>query len=293
MSKKVRCYHVTREVYDKTRNQKHTILVYGELVQTNEAKGFVIAPVTYIKSNNDIRNIDDKYVILNRNDKRPVRIFNFGWAICDLSDEFDLATGIKLAKRRFSNSPMVTTDVRFFSDEMIKAILESELNFMEEHLEEKFLPDDYQNGCNGECETCQRDDCDSKGSIEPEVKTHDEIKECETEELPTFSKSVTNETEPDLSEGAFIKYRDGYKNVKRYGLVKSVEKRDKRNIVSLYWKVTRFENGWSVVTNEKFELDEDIEFLPTSEIEKEFIIKSIIGETLDLTWDDKNRRFKL
>jgi len=174
MSKKVRCYHATREVIDTVKKEKHTILVYGELVQTNKAKGFLLAPVTYNKINHrEIRSIDDRYVVLSRNqDRRPTRQFNFGWAICDANDEFDLANGIRIAKRRFSDSPMTTTDVRFFSDDMIRSILENELDFIERNLESKYLPDDYQNGCNGECESCQRHDCDSKGS----VKTYDELK---------------------------------------------------------------------------------------------------------------------
>ena len=86
MSKKVRCYHATREVIDTVKKEKHTILVYGELVQTNEAKGFLLAPVTYNKINHrEIRSIDDRYVVLSRNqDRRPTRQFNFGWAILSL-----------------------------------------------------------------------------------------------------------------------------------------------------------------------------------------------------------------
>ena len=131
MSKKLRRYHATREVLD-SKNQKHTILVYGELLQTNDDKGFILAPITYKKKDkNNIVSLDDKYVVLSRhNDLRPTREFNFGWAICDANDEFDMQKGVHLAKKRFSDSPMTTTDVRFFSDSMIAAILKNELNFI-------------------------------------------------------------------------------------------------------------------------------------------------------------------
>ena len=136
--KKIRCYHCTKEIYDAT-GQKHTILVYGELVQTNEDQGFVIAPVTYTKKGNDIVSINDKYNIIGFRDNHPTRKFNLGWAICDSNDNFDLATGIKLAKKRFSDSPMTTTDVRFFSDDMIKVVLENETDFIFNHIE-KYIP---------------------------------------------------------------------------------------------------------------------------------------------------------
>ena len=64
MSKKLRRYHATREVID-SKNQKHTILVYGELLQTNDDKGFILAPITYKKKDrNNIVSFDDKYVVV-------------------------------------------------------------------------------------------------------------------------------------------------------------------------------------------------------------------------------------
>ena len=253
MSKKLRRYHATREVID-SKNQKHTILVYGELLQTNDDKGFILAPITYKKKDrNNIVSFDDKYVVLSRhNDLRPTREFNFGWAICDPNDEFDMATGVKLAKKRFSDSPMTTTDVRFFSDDMIAAILKNELNFIQEHLEDKYLPDDYKNGCNGECETCQRHDCESKGSIGPEVKTYDESKELEhTEEFPSIKLECdTTNAYENFKHGDFIKFNhNGYT---KYGIVRSLN----NGVINMYWEFTCFNrNNYAFETNTAHEVE--------------------------------------
>ena len=292
MSKKVRCYHATREVIDTVKNKKHTILVYGELVQTNEAKGFVLAPVTYNKRNHrEIRSVDDQYVVLSRNqDMRPTRQFNFGWAICDANDEFDLATGIRIAKRRFSDSPMTTTDVRFFSDDMIRSILENELNFIEKHLENKYLPNDYQNGCDGKCESCPKHDCDSRGSIEPEVKTYDESKELETEELPTV-EFESHKEQHILKHGDFIKFTNGYAFM--YGVVRDsgMGNDSKSPYVNLYWKLTKVDDGWVFRTNETIDTRE-IEFLTPRDYEDDLTYK-ILYEVFGVVWDKERKSLKL
>jgi hypothetical protein len=294
MSKKVRCYHATREVIDTVRNEKHTILVYGELVQTNEAKGFLLAPVTYNKINHrEIRSIDDRYVVLSRNqDRRPTRQFNFGWAICDANDEFDLATGIRIAKRRFSDSPMTTTDVRFFSDDMIRSIIENELNFIERNLVVKYLPDDYQNGCNGECETCQRHDCDSKGSVEPESKTYDEPNELEldAEELPTV-EFETHKEQHTLKHGDFVKFTNGYSFM--YGVVRDsgLGFDSKSPYVNLYWKLIRTDDGWVFRTNETIDTRE-IEFLTPRDYEDDLTYK-ILYEVFGVIWNKERKSIKL
>ena len=294
MSKKVRCYHATREVIDTIKNQKHTILVYGELVQTNEAKGFILAPVTYNKRNHrDIKSIDDRYVVLSRTqDLRPTRQFNFGWAICDQNDEFDLGVGIRIAKRRFSDSPMTTTDVRFFSDDMIRSILENELDFIEEHLEDKYLPDDYQNGCDGKCESCPKHDCDSRGSAEQEVKTYDEQKEfeLETEELPTVEFEAHKE-QHTLKPGDFVKFTNGYSFM--YGVVRDsgLGIDSKSPYVNLYWKLIKTNDGLVFRTNETIDTRE-IEFLTPRNYEDDLTYK-ILYEVFGVVWDRERKILKL
>ena len=296
MSKKVRCYHTTREVIDTTKNEKHTILVYGELVQTNDTKGFILAPVTYTKRNHkDIKSIDDKYVVLSRNqDLRPTRQFNFGWAICSADDEFDLEVGIRIAKRRFSDSPMTTTDVRFFSDDMIHSILENEVNFIEKNLETKYLPDDHQNGCNGECKSCQRHDCYKKGNIDPEIKTYDESKEpeveLETEEFPTVEFEA-RKGQRQLKHGDFVKFTDGYAFM--YGVVRDtgVTDNSKSPYINLYWKLTKVQDGWTFRTNETINRN-DVEFLTPREYEDSLTYK-ILYEVFGVVWDGKRNSIKL
>lgn len=230
MSKKLRRYHATREVLD-SKNQKHTILVYGELLQTNDDKGFILAPITYKKKDkNNIVSLDDKYVVLSRhNDLRPNREFNFGWAICDPNDKFDMATGVKLAKKRFSDSPMTTTDVRFFSDDMIAAILKNELNFIQEHLEEKYLPK----------------------AKEEEDKKGEKVCEIDTEEFPSIKlESDTTDAYKNFKHGDFIKF--SYNGYTKYGIIRSVND----GVVNLYWEFTCFNrNRYTFETNTAYEVD--------------------------------------
>lgn len=290
MSKKVRCYHATREAIDTVKNEKHTILVYGELVQTNEAKGFLLAPVTYNKINHrEIRSIDDRYVVLSRNqDIRPTRQFNFGWAICDANDEFDLATGIKIAKRRFSDSPMTTTDVRFFSDDMIHSILESELNFIEKHLEIKYLPDDFKVDAN-----CETNDVIGLGdkpddSLEIEVEVDDQ--DTKTEELPTVEFEAHKE-QHTLKHGDFVKFTNGYSFM--YGVVRDsgLGIDSKSPYVNLYWELTKVDDGWVFRTNETIDTRE-IEFLTPREYEDDLTYK-ILYEVFGVIWDIKRKSIKL
>ena len=297
MSKRVRRYHATREVYDSTLNQKHTILVYGELVQSNEEKGFILAPITYKKRDkNNIVSLDDKYVVLSRkNDLRPTREFNFGWAICDSNDEFDLQKGVHLAKKRFSDSPMTTTDVRFFSDDMIAAILKNELNFIEQHLEEKYLPsfdnaigsaeepeeekefelelddEDSKNGCDGQCQSCNNDCSERKCD--------------ETEELPNLKLEAKSDN--FAKNGDFIVFTD---DIKRYGVVKSV----KDDVINLYWEFTQYSVGhYALETNVSYRLDDlriiNIVHKENLEGNSDYeFVKRLTSEVFGYEWDPKN-----
>ena len=302
MSKKVRCYHTTREVIDTVKNEKHTILVYGELKQTNFEKGFVLAPITYAKRNhNDIKTIDDKFVVLSRNhDLRPTRQFNFGWAICSGNDKFDLETGIKIAKKRFSDSPMTTTDVRFFSDDMIHSILKNELNFIEKNLEEKYLPDDFKvtvdnetnsqnnmNGCDGECETCPQENCASRtqnDSFDVEVEIEPETDENQNVEYEAHISKNQNH----LKRGQFIKFTNG--NTFMYGVVRDngITDNSKSPYVKLYWKLTKLKDGWRFGTNETIDTDE-IQFLMPKYYEDDLIYKTLY-EVFGIIWDSKSNR---
>ena len=318
MSKKVRCYHATREVIDTVKKQKHTILVYGELVQTNEAKGFVLAPVTYNKRNHrDIRTIDDRYVVLSRNqDLRPTRQFNFGWAICDANDEFDLATGIKIAKRRFSDSPMTTTDVRFFSDDMIHSILENELDFIERNLEVKYLPDDsttviHHTSVDDNGNVTSEDETRLSGSKlrrfrhvhKNNDETHNETpddsleielevdnKETETEEIPTVEFEARKERHT-LKHGDFVKFTNGYTFM--YGVVRDsgLGNDSKSPYVNLYWKLIRTNDGWVFRTNETIDTRE-IEFLTPRNYEDDLTYK-ILYEVFGVIWDKERKSIKL
>ena len=263
MSKKVRRYHAMREVFD-SKNQKHTILVYGELTQTNDEKGFILAPITYKKKDkNNIVSLDDKYVVLSRrNDLRPTREFNFGWAICSADDEFDLAKGAHLAEKRFSDSPMTTTDVRFFSDDMIAAILKNELDFIEEHLLEKYIPCRFREegqpfGCkNKEKELELEIEEDENGPYVSDdackCKNSHSAKDCncrcheqnnnlqETEEeLPNIRIEAKEQKNGfNFEEGDFVEFVENCERI--YGIVRNVN----NGSITFYWELKDVEDEY-------------------------------------------------
>ena len=53
-----------------------------------------------------------------------------GFAICNSSDTFNINTGIKVAKKRFAKSPMTTQNGNFLTEDMLKAIVDNELNYI-------------------------------------------------------------------------------------------------------------------------------------------------------------------
>lgn len=126
MDKKVKTYYHYSEVVSSDGNS-HTVLVYGEVSESSLISGF--APVTFTRKARIVRSVGEP-IIVNSEFRSPVKSFNMGFAICNASDTFDVNTGIKVAKKRFAKSPMTTQNGNFLTEDMLKAIVDNELNYI-------------------------------------------------------------------------------------------------------------------------------------------------------------------
>lgn len=126
MGKKVKTYYNYSEVVSSD-GKSHTVLVYGEVRESNLISGF--APVTFTRKGRIVRSVGEP-IIVNNEFRSPVKSFNMGFAICDASDTFDVNTGIKVAKKRFAKSPMTTQNGNFLTRDMLKAIVDNELSYI-------------------------------------------------------------------------------------------------------------------------------------------------------------------
>lgn len=126
MNKKVKSYYHYESVTSGD-GSSHTVLVYGEVSEDKFISGF--APVTFTRKGRIIKSVGEP-VIVNSEFRSPVKKFNMGFAICNSSDTFDVNTGIKVAKKRFAKSPMTTQNSSFLTEDMLKAIVDNELNYI-------------------------------------------------------------------------------------------------------------------------------------------------------------------
>ena len=103
------------DVFFDGNGQKHTVLVYGEI---KSQKISSLSPYKFLK-------------------KRTLKSLNIGWAICSEEDEFDLDTGIKLAKKRLYKNlgDLFSFNRNFLTDDMVNAILKNEVNYIKSHIE--------------------------------------------------------------------------------------------------------------------------------------------------------------
>lgn len=126
MSKKVKSYYHYENV-KSANGASHIVLVYGEVSEDKFISGF--APVTFTRKGRIIKSVGDP-IIVNHEFRSPVKTFNMGFAICNSSDTFNINTGIKVAKKRFAKSPMTTQNGNFLTEDMLKAIVDNELNYI-------------------------------------------------------------------------------------------------------------------------------------------------------------------
>ena len=112
------------------------LFVYGEMNEFSVVAA--LAPVTATPRGHVIKEVFDPIMYIDNPSMSRHRHFNMGWAICQKGDEFDVETGIRIARRRFSNSSLETQNGKWLNDDMCQAIIANELLYMEEHLN-KFI----------------------------------------------------------------------------------------------------------------------------------------------------------
>lgn len=126
---KVKQFMLKKSYVDKN-GKTHFVCVYGELTKTNQHDGITIFNSSFTEDGT-IRSIYDKPINLTPfNKSRIIKKFNFGWAICHPTDTFNDETAIKLCKRRFAKTPIITQEGKFLTHDMIMAILDNEIEFL-------------------------------------------------------------------------------------------------------------------------------------------------------------------
>lgn len=117
-----------------------TILVYGELSESNLVEGFQLNGVQMTRKGRVIRNEPIEIVrwVEVGTTHAPVKRFNMGWSICDSRDKFNMQEGIRIAKKRFAQSPMKTQSGNFLTEDMCQSIVNNEAKYMERHID-KFI----------------------------------------------------------------------------------------------------------------------------------------------------------
>lgn len=122
---KTKKYEILRSFVD-TEQKKHTIFVYAEVTESYPRETV-----------NTVRCIGTDYGITLTDTtgnatvvKHRIRSFNMGYAICQSPDVFDHATAVKIAKSRFTRVPMTAINARYLNDDMAKALVSNEANYI-------------------------------------------------------------------------------------------------------------------------------------------------------------------
>ena len=122
-----------------------TILVYGELWETETVDGIFVQRVGLSRDGKRIIECGSGSVGVLGAPYAKTKYFNMGWAICSPDDEYNEETGIKIAKSRFLKSPLSTQSGTFLTNDMIDAILENEIRFIQNNLSKFYHPKDEEN----------------------------------------------------------------------------------------------------------------------------------------------------
>lgn len=133
MNKCIIKYYKWKLVVDKN-GVGHIVLVYGEVTENDHLCGY--APVTFTRKGRVIKTVGEPVIIDSLNKFRsPLKQFNMGYAICGNRDKFNKEYGIKVAKRRFAKSPLSTQNGTFLNIDMVRGIVDNELDYICKNLE--------------------------------------------------------------------------------------------------------------------------------------------------------------
>lgn len=114
---------------------RRRVLVYGELIEHKEVDAFTLR----VKTNYRNEMVDIK-PICPLKPMRKTKEFRMGYSICltDI-DQFDIETGIRMAKKRLSVDPLVTINPTLLTKDMCTALIINEIDYIQTHLE-KYIP---------------------------------------------------------------------------------------------------------------------------------------------------------
>lgn len=118
----------------KEEKTNRVFLVYGELKETRGVYGteISVSKVRCSKDSNKTLSREDTKDCLYLNTAKPSlnRELRIGWAVCSAEDanNYDFEIGIKIAKKRFGE-PITTTNYKMLTNDMVKAIMQNELNY--------------------------------------------------------------------------------------------------------------------------------------------------------------------
>lgn len=144
MKKRRKTYLKTGHAY-VGNGRNATILVYGELWETETVDGIFVQRVGLSRDGKRIIECGSSSVGVLGAPYAKTKYFNMGWAICSPDDEYNEEIGIKIAKSRFLKSPLSTQSGTFLTNDMIDAILENEIRFIQNNLSKFYHPKDEEN----------------------------------------------------------------------------------------------------------------------------------------------------
>ena len=141
MKKRRKTYLKTGHAY-VGNGRNATILVYGELWETETVDGIFVQRVGLSRDGKRIIECGSSSVGVLGAPYAKTKYFNMGWAICSPDDEYNEEIGIKIAKSRFLKSPLSTQSGTFLTNDMIDAILDNEIRFIQNNINKFYHPKD-------------------------------------------------------------------------------------------------------------------------------------------------------
>ena len=141
MKKRRKTYLKTGHAY-VGNGRNATILVYGELWETETVDGIFVQRVGLSRDGKRIIECGSGSVGVLGAPYAKTKYFNMGWAICSPDDEYNEEISIKIAKLRFLKSPLSTQSGTFLTNDMINAILDNEIRFIQNNINKFYHPKD-------------------------------------------------------------------------------------------------------------------------------------------------------
>lgn len=129
MKKRFKPFEIIKE-YNSSK-----IMVYGELWEDEFLDGVAVYPCKFTKDGRQVMEFNGKKAqsLLFDHPHTRTKHFNMGWAICGKFDKFDHDTGVEICKKRFRKDPLTTKCGTLLTNDMIEALLKSEVQYIINH----------------------------------------------------------------------------------------------------------------------------------------------------------------